>query len=210
MKEGSNEQSLPGVRGDPDHAVRHRILAATQARFRHYGYDKTTVADIASDVGISPAYVYKFYASKLAICEAIVGEMVARIAHDLADVANQDAPASERLRLLYKVMLEQSVALFFEERKLHDLIRVGLDARYQSVEALKQAMRDAARTIIMAGRASGEFEKRVPLADVVDAIWISLVPFAHPAVLEHLQDNIDLARHARNMADLALRGLTPG
>jgi AcrR family transcriptional regulator len=187
--------------------VRQRILAATEARFRHYGYNKTTVADIASDVGISTAYIYKFFASKLAICEAIVAEMVQRIAEALTDVATLDAPASDRLRLLYKTMLDLSVSLYFDERKLHELIRVGLDARYQSVEGLKATMREAAHAIVVAGRESGEFDQRMPLGDAVDAVWISLVPFAHPAVLANLIDTVDMDRHARNMADLALRGL---
>lgn len=198
---------LPGTRGDPDHEVRRRILAATETRFRHYGYNKTTVADIASDLGISTAYIYKFFASKLAICEAIVGEMVARISAGLEDVAQADKPASERLRLLYKTMLERSVALYMEDRKMHDLVRAGLDARYASVDRLKETMRTAARTIVESGRASGEFEGKTPINDVVDAVWISLVPFAHPQVLQHLSDNVDLDRHARHMADLALRGM---
>lgn len=207
MTSSAPPSPLPGMRGAPEHEMRQRILAATAARFRHYGYDKTTVADIASDVGISTAYIYKFFASKLAICEAIVGEMVQRIAQDLMAVAARDAPASERLRLLYKTILQQSVALFFEERKLHDLVRVGMDARYRSVEGLKATMREAAQAIVVAGREAGEFDARTPLADAVDAIWISLVPFAHPAVLAHLIDNIDMERHARNMADLAIRGM---
>ncbi len=201
------EQALPGMRGAPDHDVRQRILAATEARFRHYGYKKTTVADIAADVGISTAYIYKFFASKLAICEAIVAELVQRIGQALEEVAHRNAPASERLRLLYKTMLELSVALYFEDRKLHELIRVGLAARYQSVERLKATMRDAARTIVVAGRESGEFDQRLPLGDAVDAIWISLVPLAHPAVLADLVDNVDMDRHARAMAELTLRGL---
>lgn len=207
MSVATTDTLLPGARGAPDHEVRRRILAATEARFRHYGYNKTTVADIASDLGISTAYIYKFYASKLAICEAIVGEMVARIGASLEGVATSDRPASERLRLLYRTMLERSVALYMEERKMHDLVRAGLDARYASVDRLKDTMRAAARAIVEAGRASGEFETRTPINDVVDAIWISLVPFAHPQVLEHLSDNVDLDRHARHMADLALRGM---
>lgn len=207
MEIDSSTAALPGARGDPDHEMRLRILAATEARFRHYGFNKTTVADIASDVGISTAYVYKFFASKLAICEAVVGEMVGRIGAHLEDVATAELPASERLKLFYKTLLEQSVALYFDERKMHDLVRVGLDRRYASVERLKEGMRDTARTIIEAGRANGEFETRTPLPDVVDAVWISLVPFAHPAVLEHLIDNVDLERHARHMADMILRGL---
>lgn len=199
--------TLPGARGDPDHEMRQRILEVTEARFRHYGYNKTTVADIAGDLGISTAYVYKFFASKLAICEAIVGTMLNRIGEQLDSLAVAREPASERLRQLYKTVLAQSVELYFHERKLHELVRVGLDARYAAVDQFKERIRAAARTIVEAGRASGEFEIRTPLADVVDAIWISLVPFAHPAVLEHLIDNVDLDRHARHMADLALRGM---
>lgn len=199
--------SLPGARGDPDHEMRQRILEATEARFRHYGYNKTTVADIAGDLGISTAYVYKFFASKLAICEAIVGTMLNRIGDQLDMLAQANQPASERLRLLYKTLLAQSVELYFQERKLHELIRVGLDARYAAVDQFKERMRSAARAIVESGRASGEFETRTPIADVVDGVWISLVPFAHPAVLEHLIDNVDLEKHARHMADLALRGM---
>lgn len=207
MDKSDTLTALPGARGDPEHEMRQRILEVTQARFRHYGYNKTTVADIASDLGISTAYVYKFFASKLAICEAIVGETVNRIGTQLEDIAASDRPASERLRLVYKTLLEQSIELYFHERKLHDLVRVGVDEHYAAVEHFKDRMRGAARMIVEAGRANGEFEQRTPLADVVDAIWISMVPFAHPSVLEHLIDNVDLERHARHMADLALRGM---
>lgn len=199
--------ALPGARGAPEHEMRQRILEATEARFRHYGYNKTTVADIAGDLGISTAYVYKFFASKLAICEAIVGAMVERVAADLSAVSSESVPAAERLRKLYKTILEQSIDLYFHDRKLHDLIRVGLDAHYTAVDNFKAEMRKSAQAIVEAGRASGEFETRTPLADVVDAIWISLIPFAHPSVLEHLIDDVDLEKHARDMADLALRGL---
>lgn len=205
--DSDSSDALPGARGDPDHGMRQRILEATEARFRHYGYNKTTVADIAGDLGISTAYVYKFFASKLAICEAIVGAMLNRIGEQLEAVATADMPASERLRQLYKTVLEQSVALYFHERKLHELVRVGLDARYAAVDRFKERIRGVARMIVEAGRSAGEFETRTPIADVVDGLWISLVPFAHPAVLEHLIDNVDMERHARHMADLALRGM---
>ena len=205
--EPADSSSLPGIRGDPDHEMRQKILQATEARFRHYGYNKTTVADIAGDLGISTAYVYKFFASKHAICEANVDAMLGRIGADLEAVATAEIPAAERLRNLYKTILAQSVDLYFHERKLHELIRVALDAHYAAVERFKAKMRECVRVIIEAGRAQGEFEVRTPLSDVVDAVWISLVPFAHPGVLENLINDLDMERHARNMADLALRAL---
>lgn len=197
----------PGLRGAVDHELRERIVAAAEARFQHYGYNKTTVADIASDLNISPAYIYKFYASKLAICEAILDRIVGRIDDALTTIASDDVAAADRLRRLYKALLDHSVALYFKDRKLHDMILAGLDMRWQAVERLKAAMRSAARTIIESGRERGEFESRTPIDDVVDAIWISLVPFSHPSVLAHLAHDHDLAGHARHISDLVLRGL---
>jgi len=202
-----SETSQPGVRGALDHEVRDRIVVAAEARFRHYGYNKTTVADIATDLNISPAYIYKFYASKIAICEAILDVIVGRIDAALTGIAAEDAPASDRLRRLYRALLDHSVALYFEERKLHDMIVAGLDLRWQAVDRLKDSMRSAARAVIEDGRTRGEFESRTPIGDVVDAIWISLVPFAHPSVLAHLSHDHDLTAYARHVSDLALRGL---
>ena len=39
--------------------------------FHWYGYDKTTVSDLAKAIGFSKAYIYKFFDSKQAIGEAI-------------------------------------------------------------------------------------------------------------------------------------------
>jgi AcrR family transcriptional regulator len=200
-------KELQGIRGSPEHEVRDRIVAAAEARFQHYGFNKTTVADIAGDLGISTAYIYKFYASKLAICEAILGEIVERIDTALEDVVALDESAAARLRKLYLVLLDRSQALYFSDRKLHDMIRAGMDQRWQVIERHKARMRAAAQAIVEDGRERGEFETRTPITDVVDAIWISMVPFAHPSVLEHLSEVLDLKQHARHMADFALRGL---
>lgn len=196
-----------GVRGAPEHEVRGRIISAAEARFKHYGFKKTTVADIAGDLGFSTAYIYKFYASKLALCEAILGETVARIDAALDEVVALDEPAAGRLRRLYLILLERSHGLYFSDRKLHDMIRAGMDQRWQVIERHKARMRAAAHAIIEDGRERGEFETRTPIADVVDAVWISMVPFAHPSVLEHLSEVLDLKQYARHMANLALRGL---
>ncbi len=51
--------------------TRARIIETADAMFRRLGYAKTAVADIAGELGMSPANVYRFFASKNAIVEAI-------------------------------------------------------------------------------------------------------------------------------------------
>src|SRR3989442_15151484 len=63
--------SAPQSRGPADHNVRDQILEAAGEHFSRYGYDKTTVSDLAKAIGFSKAYIYKFFDSKQAIGEAI-------------------------------------------------------------------------------------------------------------------------------------------
>jgi AraC-like DNA-binding protein len=50
-----------GQRGPADHSIRDQIIDAAHAHFGHYGYGKTTVADLAKAIGFSKAYIYKFF-----------------------------------------------------------------------------------------------------------------------------------------------------
>ena len=47
--------------------TRERILVVAERLFRQMGYQKTTVADIAKELRMSPANVYRFFDSKKSI-----------------------------------------------------------------------------------------------------------------------------------------------
>ncbi len=61
---------IPNVKTKPDD-TRERIMETAETLFRRLGYAKTAVADIASELGMSPANVYRFFPSKTAIVQAI-------------------------------------------------------------------------------------------------------------------------------------------
>ena len=76
----SEPPALPiGQRGSIDNQRREQIIAAADEQFRRYGYDKTTVADLAKAIGLSTAYIYKFFDSKHAIAEAVCAACLGRI-----------------------------------------------------------------------------------------------------------------------------------
>ncbi len=52
-------------------AVREQIIQAAKKRFSHFGYAKTTMAEVAADCGMSPGNLYRFFPGKLDIAEAI-------------------------------------------------------------------------------------------------------------------------------------------
>jgi AcrR family transcriptional regulator len=43
--------------------ARARILEAAEKQFRRVGYHRTSVADIAAELGMSPANIYRFFPS---------------------------------------------------------------------------------------------------------------------------------------------------
>ncbi|WP_285303355.1 TetR/AcrR family transcriptional regulator, partial [Klebsiella pneumoniae] len=47
----------PSPRGPLDHSVREQIVEAAFEHFGHYGYEKTTVAELAKYIGFSKAYI---------------------------------------------------------------------------------------------------------------------------------------------------------
>jgi TetR/AcrR family transcriptional regulator len=52
--------------------ILNKILAAAQKRFGHYGLSKTTMNDIADDIGMSKASLYYYFKDKENIYKAVV------------------------------------------------------------------------------------------------------------------------------------------
>jgi AcrR family transcriptional regulator len=198
-----------GQRGPAEHERREQILRAADEHFRHYGYAKTTVADLAKAIGVSAAYVYRFFESKQAIGEAVCAMTLARIDDELLGIADDPKrSAADRLRGLYRSLAERGIELFFNERKLHDLVTAAVEGRFPSVMRHKQVMLEAATRVVEAGRASGEFEKKTPFDEVCRAIFETLEPFAHPMLLE-LKEPAELEASVEAVSNLVLRSLAP-
>jgi len=200
---------VAGQRGPAEHERREQIIRAADEHFRRYGYNKTTVADLAKAIGVSGAYVYRFFESKQAIGEAVCSMTLGRIDAHLMEIANDpQAKATNRLRALYRCLAEKGIELFFKERKLHDLVLAAVEGRWSSVMQHKAAMIEAARRIVSDGRASGEFERKTPLDEICIAVFETLEPFAHPMLLE-LKEPDELEASVVAVSNLVLRSLAP-
>ena len=71
--------------------VRARIVETAEALFRDIGYQKTTVADIAKALKMSPANVYRFFDSKKSINEAVAERVTAAVRARMAAIACRPA-----------------------------------------------------------------------------------------------------------------------
>src|SRR5213596_3643399 len=90
----------PQVKLRPDD-TRARIMETADALFRRIGFAKTAVADIAAELGMSPANVYRFFPSKNAIVEAICQRCLGELDEKAWDVARSRASAGARIERLF-------------------------------------------------------------------------------------------------------------
>src|SRR5215469_13414402 len=83
---------------EPD--TRERILVVAERLFRQIGYQKTTVGDIAKELHMSPANVYRFFDSKKAIHEGVARVMMGEVEVAARAIVARPGPATPRLREL--------------------------------------------------------------------------------------------------------------
>lgn len=74
------------------------ILEAAQKRFGHYGLAKTTMNDIASDVGLSKASLYYYYPDKEHLFIAVIDKEKDEFIRSIKKLISEEGPASKKLR----------------------------------------------------------------------------------------------------------------
>lgn len=208
MNQPSISSSSPSPRGPVDHDIRDQIVAAANEHFSQYGYGKTTVSDLAKAIGFSKAYIYKFFDSKQAIGEAICANCLAEIVVAVEQAINvEDLSPTERFRRLVKTVIATGVNLFFNDRKLYDIAAFAASESWPSTQAYDAQIKRFVLQIVREGREIGEFERKTPLDETVEAIHLALRPFVNPLLLQY---NLDFVEEAPTLtSNLILRSLMP-
>lgn len=110
---------------DEKSATRDRILQAAIARIKHYGYSKTTMAEIAADCDMSPGNIYRFFEAKIDIAEAMARKHYSDEQGELSAIARKkDIPADKRLREIFLKRLRDSYELLEEKPKVMEIAEV--------------------------------------------------------------------------------------
>jgi AcrR family transcriptional regulator len=196
------------ARTNPDD-TRARIMEAAEALFRRLGFAKTAVADIAAELGMSPANVYRFFPSKNAIVEAICQRCLAEVEEKAFAAARDRGPAAERIERLILEIVSFHKENHFTEPRVKDLVLAAIELNWDAIKAHKDVMRTAIEAILRDGVASGEFEPVEP-QETARLILTAVVAFTHPMLVgECLDEGQDLEVAARASIRFVLRAITP-
>jgi len=198
----------PQVRVKPED-TRARIIETAEVLFRRLGFAKTAVADIAAELDMSPANVYRFFPSKNAIVEAICRRFLAEIDDKAWAVARAKGSASSRLERLILEILSYHKENVLAEQRVNDLVLAAIELSWDAIRAHKEVMRTVVEVILRDGIEAGEFEAVEP-RETAELFMRSVLCFTHPMVIgQCMEEGQDLETQARASVHFILRAITP-
>ncbi|MGN1289947.1 MAG: TetR/AcrR family transcriptional regulator [Bradyrhizobium sp.] len=186
--------------------TRERILVVAERLFRQIGYQKTTVADIAKELRMSPANVYRFFDSKKSIHEGVARGLMGEVEIEAQRIARSEGPAATRLRQMMTTINRMNTERYVGDSKLHEMVEIAMQEDWDVCVAHMELIGQTIGEVIAQGVASGEFE----VADLEVAALCAgtaMMRFFHPQMIAQCATKpgptID------QMIDFVIAGLSP-
>jgi AcrR family transcriptional regulator len=187
--------------------TRERILVTAERLFREIGYQKTTVADIAKALSMSPANVYRFFDSKKSINAGVARRLMGQVERQSQVIVAEKGDAAARLRELLTTVHRMNSERYVADSKMHDMVAVAMEENWEVCKAHMECITGIIGNVITDGVASGEFHVTdIPLA--AHCTCTAMVRFFHPQVIAQCAEKpgptID------QMIDFVIAGLKQG
>lgn len=163
-------------------ATRRRILTAARHLFLSRGFVRVTADEIAAELGISKATLYKEFSSKEEILREVVREFMAEIAGRVDTIMKADTMSFvERLAALFSFVggrISQFGPLFIRD------IQKSAPRIWKEIDDFRRnKIFKNFKVILEAGRREGFFREDVDL-DLLLQMFISLIQeFVNPAAI---------------------------
>src|SRR6478736_3179718 len=134
------------------------ILDAAQKRFGHYGVEKTTMTEIATDIGMSKASLYYYYPDKERLFMAVIHKEMEKFVTAIKELIEEDGTATKKLKQYGTIRLS-----FYQ--KLISLAKLGeqtITSMKTSLMEFKEAFltkeKELVQTILNQGIREREFD----------------------------------------------------
>lgn len=166
---------------------REKIIATAERLFREIGFQKTTVADIARELRMSPANVYRFFGAKSEINAAVARQLMSEVEQAAQGIVRGPGAAEERLRALILSNEAMNAERYVVDRKLHDMVEAAIDENWPIISDHIDRIDAAIEDIIRSGMESGEFAKGdAQLA--ARLVHAACIRYCHPRLMVECAD----------------------
>lgn len=167
-------------------SVRGQIIEAAKKRFSHFGYAKTTMAEVAADCSMSPGNLYRFFPGKLDIAECIATEDYERHLEALRQIAMApDRSAVDRLRDFLFAELRRTYQKLEKDPRAYEMATVIAHERPQYANWMLANERKILVALFEDGELRGEFciEDRETTAEMIQS---ATMKFRYPQLWSKL------------------------
>jgi len=186
-----------------DLSRRERILAAAERLFQHYGQKKTTMADIARDVGIGVGSLYLDFPSKEALLSEL-GLKRSRAISEAMESARTITPTSDRIVAMLEARVDALLRVAEEGTHACELIACGSRPESNGAPGLGAEARRALAAELELGKRSGEIECG-PIEQVLDTLDVAFMALSPPFLFRH--DPARAKETARRLGVLIVYGI---
>jgi AcrR family transcriptional regulator len=193
MASTSTASETSATKADP----RETILNAAGQRILHYGYNKTTMTEIAADCGMSAGNIYRFYPAKIDIAEALTRRFAAESQLEYQRIIRDSAKSpTAKMYEFFQARLERTFRIFEKHPKLMELAEImGRERPEYFVEERAQERRQIEK-ILEEGRISGDFALPADLSITADLVQCCAMKFRIPYLwtteqLDSLKSELD-------------------
>lgn len=111
------------------------IVEVAREQIRFYGYKKMMVANVAKELRMSPANVYRFFSSKHDLLRTVFRQYLSQSHDHLSSVAGRQGGSIVRLRRCLIACYWQTIDLRSREPHIYELIRVGFTRAWDLLQA---------------------------------------------------------------------------
>jgi len=196
------------VKTNPDD-TRARIMETAEQLFRRLGFAKTAVADIAAELRMSPANVYRFFPSKNAIVEAICRRFLSDLEEKAWAAARSKGPAAARVERLFLEILAYHKENLLIEQRVNEIVVFAMEHMWDTIRAHKAVVHNVMQLILRDAVEAGQFEPIDP-RETAELMFRSMANFCHPMLVsEGLRQGRDIEAEARASIRFLLRAITP-
>lgn len=157
-----------------------RILEAAEDVLRRHGPGKANVVDVARALGVSHGSVYRHFASKADLREAVVARWLDRVSGPLKAIADSDAPAEVRLRRWMDELIATKRGKVRNESEMFEAYRALIHESEGAIATHVAHLSGELGRIVADGVRRGEFAVADPAA-AGRAIFAATARFHNPA-----------------------------
>jgi AcrR family transcriptional regulator len=167
-------------------ALRARILVQARAHFFGHGYSAFTMADLATELGMSKKTLYVHFTSKDAILRAVILELGREVRADAdALLRNRRLNFAEKLQGFVGGMIERLALL--NPRTVRDLQRFAPDLHRLTEEMRAKNIPYVFGRFVALGQATGRVRRDVDAGFAIEFFLQAMQGLFQPASLERLR-----------------------